>query len=180
MDALGDLFEDRRMRKRYLAVVHGVPAKDEWVCEEKLAPEPGNPGRMTVNEREGKPSETHFRVLQRGERSTLLEARPTTGRTHQIRLHAVAAGHPIVGDQLYGNRPKDLALSWKRAEFPLGLRAVSLAYTDPFTRRPVQIDAPTEDFCRALGFTDVPREARRVPPTPTAAKPRATRPRSPS
>jgi RluA family pseudouridine synthase len=179
VDSISDLFEDRRMSKRYLAVVHGAPAKDEWMCDLPIAPEPSRPGRMRVNGLDAKPAETHFRVLQRGERMSLLEARPTTGRTHQIRLHAVAAGHPIVGDQQYGDRDKDIASKWLREEWPLGLRAVSLAYTDPFTRRPVRIQAPTEQFCRAFGFADAaPAEPKFTPPVVTP-KPDSARPRLP-
>lgn len=179
VETLGDLFEDRRMSKRYLAVVHGTPKQDEWDCELKLGPEPERPGRMRVDNRQGKPAKTFFRVLQHGERTSLVEARPVTGRTHQIRLHAVATQCPIVGDQLYGDRDKDLALKWPRDEWPLALRAVELAYTDPFTRRPVRIHAPTEDFCRAFGFADAPSEPRKIKPPPETPPPHSVRPQSP-
>ena len=134
---------------------------------------------MRVDNRQGKPAQTFFRVLQRGERMSLLEARPTTGRTHQIRLHAVATKHPIVGDQLYGDRDKDLASKWPREEWPLALRAVELAYADPFTRRRVQINAPTEEFCRAFGFKDVARDEEPVMSPTVKPAPRSVRPQSP-
>lgn len=178
VDTLGDLFEDRRMSKRYLAVMHGAPKSDEWTCNLAIAPEPARPGRMRLSP-EGKPAETHFRVLQRGKSTSLVEARPTTGRTHQIRLHAVAAGHPIVGDQQYGDRDKDIALKWPREEWPMALRAVELAYTDPFQRWPVRINAPTESFCRAFGFTDAGTADLGL--TPKASRPAtpSARPQSP-
>jgi 23S rRNA pseudouridine1911/1915/1917 synthase len=178
VESLGDLFEDRRMSKRYLAVVHGVPKKDEWACELAIAPEPTRPGRMRLSP-EGKPAETRFRVLQRGKNTSLVEARPTTGRTHQIRLHAVAGGHPIVGDQQYGDRDKDIAMKWPREEWPMALRAVELAYTDPFKRWPVRINAPTESFCRAFGFVDVAREPEPFTSPALGKKAPAARPQSP-
>jgi len=171
------LFENRRIEKTYLAVVTGVPAQVEWTCSKKLGPDPGRAGRQRVDERHGKTAETHFRVLQTiappqfrqaadaatrpgkfspaknlrpGQsptlRQTLVEARPVTGRTHQIRIHLATAGTPCVGDKLYG-RPQ--------IGVELGLRAIRLAYRDPFTRRPVEIAAPIQAFCREYGF-DIP------------------------
>ena len=130
------------MDKTYLAVAHGTPKQTEWTCRLKLGPDLEQRGKMRVDEREGKESETVFRVLQVVGNTSLIEARPFTGRTHQIRVHLAESGHAIVGDEMYG--------SPMRKE--LGLRAVILAYTDPFTRRPVQIRAPIDEFCRKYGF----------------------------
>lgn len=74
---------------------------------------------------------------------SLIEARPLTGRTHQIRIHLAESGCPCVGDDTYGRG---------RDGFKLGLRAARLAYPDPFTRRRVEIRAPCEEFCREYGF----------------------------
>lgn len=134
------------MEKTYLAVMDGVPKQAEWTCRLKLGPAAGQIGRMKVDEREGKESETHFRVLQKREHSALIQASPLTGRTHQIRLHLAESAGPVVGDDIYGRRGD-------RAN--LGLRAVRLAFADPFTRRRVEIRAPIESFCREYGF-DIP------------------------
>jgi 23S rRNA-/tRNA-specific pseudouridylate synthase len=77
---------------------------------------------------------------------SLIEARPFTGRTHQIRVHLAESGCPVVGDDLYATPGED-------SKQPLGLRAVSLAYHDPFTRRRIHIEAPIDEFCRQFGFT---------------------------
>lgn len=136
----GDLFESRRMRKRYLAVVRGEPKRDEWICQARLGPDPGEHGRQRVDAR-GKEAETKFQVLERRPGLALIEARPLTGRTHQIRLHLQHAGLPIVGDVLYGP-PEDRA---KRTA-SMALRAVELEYEDPFTRKRVRITAPSDEF----------------------------------
>lgn len=157
VDTFGDLFESRRMHKTYLAVVHGSPRDSAWTCTLKLAPDPAEFGRMRVDPQNGKDAETHFKVLQRGPETSLVEASPITGRTHQIRLHLASAGHPVIGDPLYG--PKTGGASRKAgraaARPEMGLRAVSLAYQDPFTRRRIRIQAPTEGFLRQFGFPTV-------------------------
>lgn len=141
VNTFGDLFESRKMEKRYLAVVQGKPKQTEWTCRAKIGPDPSQRGKMKVDPR-GRDAETTFRVLQALGDTALVEARPFTGRTHQIRVHLAEASHPIVGDELYGARSRK----------ELGLRAVELAFTDPFTRRRICICAPSEEFCHNYGF----------------------------
>jgi 23S rRNA pseudouridine1911/1915/1917 synthase len=143
----GDLFESRKMEKIYLAVVHGAPKEKEWTCRLSLGPDELERGKMKVDARDGKESETTFRVIQSGKRTSLIEAHPYTGRTHQIRVHLASAGHPCVGDELYGPA--------EPGNRHLGLRAIALSYPDPFLKRRIQIRAPIEKFCRDYGF-DIP------------------------
>lgn len=152
LDTFSQLFESRRMEKTYLAVVAGIPKQQEWTCQLALAPVPGEPGRMRVD-RAGKPAETHFRVLRVLPNHTppcaVIEARPYTGRTHQLRVHLAEARLPIIGDPLYGRAPARVDPD---DPFPMALRAVELAFQHPFTRRPVRITAPTEPFYRRFGI----------------------------
>ncbi len=161
--AFSELFETRAVEKRYLAVVRGRPKQGEWVCRLKLAPDPQQAGRMRADAR-GKEAETRFGTLQAQEDRTLIEARPLTGRTHQIRVHLAESGFPVIGDVLYGGAPgpparQEASREEKRgakSKFEtapeLALRAVELNYADPFTRRRVRIHAPSDDFLNRYGF----------------------------
>lgn len=149
LEAYTDLFEQRQVEKTYLAVVDRPPPRDEWTATEKIAPVPGRPGRMRLDARQGKPAETRLRVLSRHPGLVLMEARPVTGRTHQIRLHLAAAGCPVVGDELYGGRPATPAA---QERFPLALRAVHLAFVQPYSRQRVEVTAETAEFLSAFGF----------------------------
>jgi RluA family pseudouridine synthase len=141
LSGLSRLFETRGMRKKYLAVVRGAPREEKWSCRLKISVEPDNAGRMRADERRGKEAATDFLVLQRARDTALIEVVPVTGRTHQIRVHLAAAGHPVVGDVLYGEKGPEL-----------GLRAVELAYIDPFQHRAVRVVAPREEFLRKHHF----------------------------
>ena len=98
-------FSGRSARKIYWALVVGVPAIDDGLIELPLAKQPGTGGeKMMVDESgEGQAARTRYRVLDRaGNRAAWVELQPLTGRTHQLRVHMAAIGHPIVGDGKYG------------------------------------------------------------------------------
>jgi RluA family pseudouridine synthase len=143
IEALSDLFESRKMEKIYLAVVIGEPKQAEWMCDFKLAPDQQRFHKMKVDSRHGKDATTYFKILETHGKISLVEAKPVTGRTHQIRVHLSESGLPVVGDEIYG-KPK--------GDWPLGLRAVRLAYTDPYTKRRVEIHAPVKAFLKEYGF----------------------------
>ncbi|MFP5213525.1 MAG: RluA family pseudouridine synthase [Acidobacteriota bacterium] len=136
---LGKSFEQHEIEKDYLAWVEGSPRLDQWTSSEDIGRKAGR--YMTCPQGKGKRAETDFEVLFRGEGQTLVRARPKTGRTHQIRLHLKAAGHPIVGDRIYGNR------SGKR----LYLHAHRLVLAHPVTGKELTVIAPLPP--------DWPREA---------------------
>lgn len=151
VDAYGALFETREVTKVYWAVVDGPLPGNEWVRRDSFSPIPHRIGVFRVTSNEGKEAETWFKVLAREGSLSLIEARPATGRTHQVRLHLLASGLPVVGDELYGQpHPAGLAL-----------RAMELAYLDPFTKLRNVIRARPGDFVRRYGIRWSPPLAER-------------------
>jgi 23S rRNA pseudouridine955/2504/2580 synthase len=97
-------FSGRTARKVYWAIVTGVPAIEDGLIELPLAKQPGTGGeKMHVDEEQGLAARTRYRVIERaGNRAAWVELQPLTGRTHQLRVHMLAIGHPILGDGKYG------------------------------------------------------------------------------
>lgn len=100
--ALNLQFENHETEKIYHALLEGNPKWSEKTAKHPLRVNVGHKHRTAVDDKYGKPSETQFKVMKRYQASALIEARPMTGRTHQIRVHAYALGHPLLGDMLYG------------------------------------------------------------------------------
>jgi 23S rRNA pseudouridine955/2504/2580 synthase len=99
-------FSGRTARKVYWAIVVGVPSVEDGYIDLPLGKQPGTGGeKMHVDEEEGLPARTRYRVVERaGNRAAWVELQPLTGRTHQLRVHMAAIGHPIVGDGKYGGQ----------------------------------------------------------------------------
>jgi len=133
--ALNIQFETHDAQKTYHAIVEGSPKWEEKVAKYPLRANVGHKHRTMVDDKNGKPSETRFRVIKRYTEAALVEAKPMTGRTHQIRVHAYALGHPLVEDALYGARDK------YGLPRPM-LHAQSLSFTHPVTNESVNFSAP--------------------------------------
>jgi 23S rRNA pseudouridine955/2504/2580 synthase len=99
-------FSSRTARKVYWALVIDVPSVEDGMIDLPLAKQPGSGGeKMHVDQKEGSPARTRYRVIERaGNRACWVELQPYTGRTHQLRVHMAAIGHPIVGDGKYGGQ----------------------------------------------------------------------------
>lgn len=104
--AISKSFSSRTARKVYWAIIIGAPSIEDGMIELPLAKQPGTGGeKMHVDEKEGAPARTRYRVIDRaGNNAAWVELQPYTGRTHQLRVHLAAIGHPIVGDGKYGGR----------------------------------------------------------------------------
>jgi RluA family pseudouridine synthase len=144
LEALSGLFQSREVEKVYLVAVEGEVEADEWTCEAPIGPAKGRKGVMRVDEIEGGDAVTQFKTLQREEGRSLVEARPLTGRTHQIRVHLQEAGHPVLHDPIYGK-----AEAKKQA---LALRAAKVIYRDPFRKKQVCVKAKVAKFISQHGF----------------------------
>jgi RluA family pseudouridine synthase len=144
--ALNIQFENHEAQKTYHAIIEGHPKWEEKIAKHPLRANVGHKHRTMVDDKNGKPSETRFRVIKRYPESALLEAKPMTGRTHQIRVHAYALGHPLVGDVLYGGQETSGITR------PM-LHAQSLAFIHPATHERVKFSAPhPADFEDAINI----------------------------
>jgi RluA family pseudouridine synthase len=147
--ALNIQFETHEAQKIYRAILEGNPKWEEKVAKHPLRSNVGHKHRTIVDNKKGKPSETRFRVIKRYPESALVEAKPMTGRTHQIRVHAYALGHPLVEDVLYGARDR------YGLPRPM-LHAQSLSFVHPATKERVKFSAPhPPDFDEALELLNV-------------------------
>ena len=102
--ALSRMIAAREVRREYVALVEGCPASRTGTIEAPLGRDHRSPERVVVGGRRPRPATTHFEVRERFARDALLDVRLETGRTHQIRVHMLAIGHPVAGDPQYGTR----------------------------------------------------------------------------
>lgn len=123
------------IRRTYLAVVHGQVAAESGTIDAPIGRDPRNRQRMAVVSG-GKSSVTHFRVLQRFQQATLLEADLESGRTHQIRVHLQYIGHPVIGDPVYAPGRKSYGLTGQ------ALHARALTFEHPVTGQTVALECP--------------------------------------
>ena len=137
--ALAQQFASREVEKIYLALVHGAVAREEGRIEKPIARDPVRRVRMTARLERGRAAFTHYRVLRRWPKFTLIEVRIGTGRTHQIRVHLAGIGHPVAGDTLYGAPARVAGMP------PLGryfLHAHRIRFRQPLTGEEIALEAP--------------------------------------
>lgn len=134
--ALGTAFAQRAVAKRYVAVVAGVLAHDRGEIDLPLIADWPNRPLQKVDHAIGKPSLTRYEVLAREPGRTRVRLEPLTGRSHQLRVHLHALGHPIVGDALYA--PPEIAAQSTR----LLLHAYTLAFAHPVSGAPLSFESP--------------------------------------
>jgi len=142
-------FERHEVEKVYQAIVEGVPPWNVRNARHMLQTNVGRKHRTVVVHKRGKNSETDFKVLKRGQAEALVEARPKTGRTHQVRVHLSALGFPLLGDVLYGASETDLI------DRP-ALHAYSLGFTHPINGKRLNFiaDSPADlqEVLKRLGI----------------------------
>jgi RluA family pseudouridine synthase len=161
---LAHVFGSEKPVKIYLALVQGCPSAGAFAVTKKVGPHPVKVGLMRIDEKRGKQAATEFVVRERFDAYSLLECRPLTGRTHQIRVHLRSVRLPIVGDTLYGGQPlwlSRLKPGYRQKpgipEKPLigrvALHAFELRLPHPRSGEPLIIQAPwPKDLCVAVKY----------------------------
>ena len=147
-------FQERTVRKEYLAVVRGEPEESRGTVTEPIAATPRDLARMQVDTKAGKPSVTQYEVAERFHGFARVRATPVTGRRHQIRVHFAHIGHPIVADEVYGGGNAFMLSSVKRryrlrdgeTEKPIiarpALHAAAITFLPVSAQGPVRVEAP--------------------------------------
>ena len=136
---LSVMFQERRVRKRYQALVDGKWSADEsGAIDLPIIVDWPNRPRQIIDHTNGRPSLTHYRVIDvdRTREVSRIELDPVTGRSHQLRVHMEAAGHPIIGDDFYGT-PASCAKADR-----LMLHACEIEFSEPVTGKLLRIDCP--------------------------------------
>ena len=129
-------FQDRKTHKTYYAVIEGHPKLSEAMIDLPIARNLKRPTTFQVDQN-GKASQTYYKVIQQNDKYSLVELKPTTGRTHQLRVHLKYLGTPIVGDVVYGTPDQRLFLHAKDLE-------ITIPGTDGGERKIFTADLPPE------------------------------------
>lgn len=128
--------KDHQVTKKYLALVHGNMKDDSGIIDAPIGRSLKNRKKMAVTEGKSREAITQFQVLKRFSGYTLVEAVLRTGRTHQLRVHLAFIGHPIVGDQLYGQRKQGLNINRQ------ALHSHILGFVHPSSKKYMEFSAP--------------------------------------
>ena len=139
---LNELFRQNAVEKVYWAVVEGAPTGDEGEIDLPLMPKSPDRGWWMKVDPKGQPSLTRWKVLGRSNGHALMELRPITGRTHQLRVHCAASGWPILGDTIYGNAPR-----FHGPGLHLHARSVSVPLYPK--KLPITVEAPVPEHMQA-------------------------------
>ena len=134
---MGKLFQERKVKKRYEAIVAGKPDPENGLIDLPLITDWPNRPRQKVDHETGKPSQTHYQLMEydRKTDTSRVELTPETGRSHQLRVHMMALGHPVLGDELYADE-KVLHMADR-----LLLHAAWLSFPHPVSGEAVSIDS---------------------------------------
>ncbi|MBV8821752.1 MAG: RluA family pseudouridine synthase [Ktedonobacteraceae bacterium] len=138
LNAFMEQMKQHKIVKRYLALVEGVVSLDQGSIDAPIGRDPRHRQRMAITVKESRQARTYFRVLRRFAHHTLLLLQLETGRTHQVRVHLQAIGHPILGDPTYGSK-STLAGRALHRQF---LHAYQLCFTHPRTEAMMEFEAP--------------------------------------
>lgn len=132
--------KEHSCNRRYRGIVCGVVKEEEGTINAPIGRHPIERKKMAINEKNGKPAVTHYKVLERFERYTYMEFQLETGRTHQIRVHMASIGHPLLGDVLYSSGKSPYKLQGQT------LHAMTIGFVHPNTGEYIEVSAPLPEY----------------------------------
>lgn len=142
--SLAEQIKVHSVKRIYYAIVEGVIKQDSGTVDAPLGRHPVERKKMAVVSKNGRRAVTHYRVIERFKRNTLIEARLETGRTHQIRVHMAYIGHPLVGDPVYGYKKQRFNLKGQ------ALHAKTLGIIHPSTGEYMEFTTPLPEYFQKL------------------------------
>ena len=141
---IAEQIKEHSVTRRYVGVVAGTFSEESGTVEGAIGRHPNDRKRMTINEKNGKPAVTHYRVLQTLKGASFMEIELETGRTHQIRVHMASISHPLLGDTVYGNSKNPYKLQGQ------ALHARTIGFIHPTTGEYIEVSAPIPEYMTEL------------------------------
>ena len=141
---IAEQIKEHSVTRRYVGVVAGTFSEESGTVEGAIGRHPNDRKRMTINEKNGKPAVTHYRVLQTLKGASFMEFELETGRTHQIRVHMASISHPLLGDTVYGNSKNPYKLQGQ------ALHARTIGFIHPTTGEYIEVSAPIPEYMTDL------------------------------
>lgn len=141
---IAEQIKEHSVTRRYVGVVAGTFSEESGAVEGAIGRHPNDRKRMTINEKNGKPAVTHYRVLQTLKGASFMEFELETGRTHQIRVHMASISHPLLGDTVYGNSKNPYKLQGQ------ALHARTIGFIHPTTGEYIEVSAPIPEYMTEL------------------------------
>lgn len=141
---IAEQIKEHSVTRRYVGVVADTFSEESGTVEGAIGRHPNDRKRMTINEKNGKPAVTHYRVLQTLKGASFMEFELETGRTHQIRVHMASISHPLLGDTVYGNSKNPYKLQGQ------ALHARTIGFIHPTTGEYIEVSAPIPEYMTEL------------------------------
>ena len=141
---IAEQIKEHSVTRRFVGVVAGTFSEESGTVEGAIGRHPNDRKRMTINEKNGKPAVTHYRVLQTLKGASFMEFELETGRTHQIRVHMASISHPLLGDTVYGNSKNPYKLQGQ------ALHARTIGFIHPTTGEYIEVSAPIPEYMTEL------------------------------
>lgn len=137
---IAEQIKEHSVNRIYRGIVVGNVKEEQGTIHGAIGRHPVERKKMAINEKNGKPATTHYQVLQHFKNYTYMEFKLETGRTHQIRVHMASIGHPLLGDQVYGQKKCPYHLEGQT------LHAAVIGFVHPHTKKYMEVEAPLPEY----------------------------------